>query len=34
MIYYRHSLFFMAYMLLKNVAGEGNSPGVVSMSLL
>ncbi len=34
MIYYRHSLFFMAYMLLKNVVGEGSSPGVISMSLL
>lgn len=34
MIYYRHSLFFMAYMLLKDIAGERHSPGVVSMSLL
>lgn len=33
MIYYRHS-FFMAYVLLKNIAGERHSPGVVAMSLL
>lgn len=32
MIYYRHSLFFVAYVLLKNVAGEGSSPGVVLRS--
>lgn len=34
MIYYPAQFVFIAYMLLKNVAGEGSSPGVVSMSLL